>query len=298
MNYIKLFKNPDSKLQKAITDSYEFYNNDVNPRRNRERNFIQQKYTTDIPIESIPMKIGAVSLLGTSNREPALLDVERYYIEPTNIRIPGQISIPLNYNYFPIEDLSRFITRNISAEDYYQTRAFGKNTNNFYQFLQKLIGNHNMTFKEAKYLNDAYPSEIIINENNGRVDYNIMNTLVNKQGANRELRHYLYQQFIKDNKRNPRNLNEFDKYIIQFDNEELLHILRHLNESTEFYLHDINKKIFDPSYDYDDFVTKPAEKIKQSLIHVSQNNYQNSFDNQNIQYAKLGQKLNYLNLFK
>lgn len=298
MNYIKLFKNPDNKLQKAITDSYEFYNNDVNPRRNRERNFIQQKYTTDIPIESTPIKTGEVSQLGISNTYPKLLDVERYNKQPTITYINGQIKIPLNYNDFPIEQLSRIITRNISNEDYYQTRAFGKNTDDFYWFLQKLIGNHNMTSKEAKYLNDAYPGEIIINEQNGRVDYNTMNRLYNKQATNRELRHYLYQQFVKDNKRDPKDLNEFDKYIIQFSNEELLYILRHLNGATEFYLHDADKKMFEPYSDYDDFINKPAEKIKQSLIHVAQNNYQNSFNNQNIQYAKLGQKLNYTNLFK
>lgn len=260
----------DDKFNKALQQSYKFYNTDVVNRRNRERSFFNT-YTINNPIENTPIGIGEsqTSFTEDPNLQNQRLDsAGSYNLQGNGIYIDPQHIINNNRDV-----ISNTITHELAHEDMFQLRDY--NFEDWMTFKPLFKPNLNITNKEVAYLSNAYKT-------NEQSETEASDKLWEKHATNRELRQQLWQSFIQEYGREP-ELEEFDKYIKDYDSG----ILRSKLRSTNDYGYDYSKSI---NSDED------INNVKESLIHVAFNN--NQKNNSDLQYAKTGGIINYLNLFK
>lgn len=248
---IKKFENPSGNIQKlntAIDEAYDFYHNDVEARKERERSWLQQLYTIKTPIEKTSINIDNNQGigLGTSSGDD-FVGEWRYnkgiYLNPNIIF----------KKYYNKDRLSRAITHELSHEDAYQKRPKDYAID---EYIAPLV-QENITIKEKKYLDNAYKTDANTSSKN----------IEEKHATNRQLRHQLYQNFIKVNGRKPNSIEELDDFIKNTSDMSIMYLLRDQNDYGSDYFYNNN--------------TDP-KAIKDALIHVAQNN------TGVVQYAKKG----------
>lgn len=249
--YIKKYENPSGNVQKlnnAIDEAYDFYHNDVEARKGRERSWLQQLYTIKTPIEKTSINIGNNQGigLGTSSGDD-FVGEWRYnkgiYLNPNIIF----------KKYYNKDRLSRAITHELSHEDAYQKRPKDYAID---EYIAPLV-QENITNKEKDYLNNAYKTSSNTSSEN----------IEEKHATNRQLRHQLYQNFIKVNGRKPDSIEELDDFIRNTSDMSIMYLLRDQNDYGNDYFYNKN--------------TDP-KAVKDALIHVAQNN------TGVVQYAKKG----------
>lgn len=271
----------------AVQDAYQFYHNDIEPRRTRERSSLQNKlYTSTVPIEQA--RIG----VGENQITPSVFGQNNYQWYNSSAAgshngVRGTMIAPESLNNTR-EDLARTITHEFTHEDQIPQRS-GLQAD--FNIITGLNGSAGITHRESNYLKNAYGLPGFHEDQNGETKLSEMHA------TNRELRMHLQQKFKEQYGRNPQNIEELDQYINHFSNQELLQLLREENGYGEFYgsqyVTGANGSI-GTNYDNED---NKANAIKQALIHVAQNS--NGFNNGNNTYfAKNGRKLNYLKFFK
>lgn len=246
------FPTPQEALEESTKEALDFYDNDVVPRRNRERSEIENSLMTKNiqSVRKVPMYIGDRNTSTQVQKQWNSGSSVSGFYDPTSNSIYYN---PREFKWGSNDNTVGLVTHELTHADQY-----GEKLSPYLWLPQILIRKvPGITRKEYNYLNKAYQSN-----NEGSSD------IYEKQATNRQVRNALYSRFKKTYNREPNSLQEFDEFIKNSSDKTINDLLKYSNEY---------------GYDYTDSPTFDINAVKEALIKVAYND-----KNSQIQYAKQG----------